>query len=264
MSRTTGCPGAMASQRCGASLSGQNGSERLELTERDNNMARIKNVPISLAWLMSSLIVQQSAVAADQQSPVSGTVTKSSLSAVNTVASGDVTSSTGEIRRLFDLYKDARSSHMLEEADTLAKRIVDVSIRANGIDSKVTATALTNLAILQMSNEDNISAVRNFSAAIDIVERLDSRLSSDLIIPLKGMGTAYLQAGDSDRARDAWNRAVHISHVNFGPHNFEQIETLYSIGRLFYKAGMRNEVTRVQKRISYLQKRDAMSGSIGK
>jgi len=227
-------------------------------------MARIKNVPIGLLLLLSSLLVQQTATAAEKQSLAAGTVTESSRAAVTTVTSREANSSTAEIRQLFDLYEEARSSRMLEEADTLAKRIVDVSIRANGIDSKVTAAALTNLALLQTSNKDNDSAVRNFAAAIDIVERLDSRLSSELIVPLKGMGAAHLQAGNSGGARDAWNRAVHISHVNFGPHNFEQIETLYSIGRLFQKAGLKKEVSRIRKRIIYLQKRDAGSGGIGK
>lgn len=227
-------------------------------------MACAQRVAISLFAFLPSLLLHNSAIADDTYALVSGTVADSSIISTNTAMSDSDNSSDEEIHRLIGLYRDARSARSLQESDALAKRIIDESIRSNGRSSKVTAEALTNLAILQTSNADNVSAVQNFSAAIDIVERLDSRLSSDLIIPLNGMGAAHLQAGHADRARDAWNRAVHISHVNFGPHNFEQIETLYSIGRMYRKSGMTKEVARVQKRIHYLQYRAAVSDSNGR
>lgn len=224
---------------------------------------RIPAVAAGLVLLMSILVVTYPVVADDARSLAPVATNSSNVISANPATSDADISSEEEIRRLFDLYRDARSAGMLEEADTLAKRIVDLSIRAYGIDNKVTALALTNLAALQSSNEDNVSAVQNFAQAIEIVERLDSRLSSDLISPLRGMGAAYLLAGNADHAQAAWNRALHISHVNFGPHNFEQIETLYSLGRSFMNAGMTKEAIRVRKRISFLRYRNANSGSIG-
>jgi tetratricopeptide (TPR) repeat protein len=224
---------------------------------------RIQAVAAGLVLLMPILVVTYPVIADDARSLAPTATNSSNVISANPATSDADISSEEEIRRLFDLYRDARSPGMLEEADTLAKRIVDLSIRAYGIDNKVTALALTNLAALQSSNEDNVSAVQNFAQAIEIVERLDSRLSSDLISPLRGMGAAYLLAGNADHAQAAWNRALHISHVNFGPHNFEQIETLYSLGRSFMNAGMTKEVIRVRKRISFLRYRNANSGSIG-
>ena len=144
---------------------------------------------------------------------------------------------------------------MMEEADILAKQIVERSILSFGRDSKDTARALTSLATLQTSNHENIAAIQNFAAAIDIVETMDGRLSMDLLGPLKAMGAAQLQAGNGDYARDAWIRAVHISHVNLGPHNLEQIETLHAIADLYFSAEKGKEGRNVLRQIKYLQYR---------
>jgi tetratricopeptide (TPR) repeat protein len=171
-------------------------------------------------------------------------------------------SSDEEVRRLFSLYVDARSAGVVEEADSLAKQIVEMSISSFGRDSKDTARALTNLANLQASNDENAAAIQNYTAAIGIVESLDSRLSLDLLMPLKALGAVELQAGNGDRAQDAWTRAVHISHVNMGPHNFQQIETLQSMARLFSDSGMNKEAKRTYKRIEYLRSRFAEESRI--
>ena len=145
---------------------------------------------------------------------------------------------------------------MMEEADSLAKQIVEVSIRSYGRDSTGTAKALTNLATLQTENDEFVAAIQNLSAAIDIVEQTDNRLSNELINPLNAMGDAQMQAGNTDLAREAWDRAVHISHVNLGPHNYEQVETLHALARMFSNAGMSKEARKTYKRISYLQSRE--------
>ena len=162
-----------------------------------------------------------------------------------------------DIDHLFELYRQARSSGLTDEADTLAKKIVNAAIDSDGLDSKVTATALTNLGMLQLAQDENVSAIQNFSSAVDIVERVENRLSPDLILPLKGLGKAQMQAGHPDRAAAAWRRAVHVSHVNFGPHNYEQVETLYSIARLLYDVGASDEAYKIYKRISFLHKRES-------
>jgi tetratricopeptide (TPR) repeat protein len=226
-------------------------------------MKRTQTLALGLAVLMPVLMMNHSAAAEGAQ-----TLSPGAIADLNTESpaadSGDTAAAPDEeIRRLFLQYRQARSTYMLDEADTLAKRIVDLSIREYGVDDRTTAIALTNLADLQSTSEDNVAAMQNFAQAIEIVERVDGRLSSDLITPLRGMGAALLRAGDTNHARQAWDRAVHISHVNYGPHNFEQIETLYSLGRMFRKAGMGKEAMRIQKRISYLRYRDNTTGTIG-
>lgn len=168
------------------------------------------------------------------------------------------------LTRLFTLYLDAVSDRQFREADTLAKQIVELTIRAYGLDSDESAKALTNLAIAQHGISDYESAIVNYEAAIGIIQRIDDRLSYDLVNPLRGLGAAQLASGRPDLARDTFTRAVHVSHVNEGPHNLEQIETLESLAETYMSVGEFDEAVDIQKRIYYLQARgvDAKSLSI--
>jgi len=166
------------------------------------------------------------------------------------------------LSRLFTLYLDAISEKQYAEADALGKQIVELTISAYGLDSEESAKALTNLAIAQHGIEDFESAILNYEAAIGIIERVDNRLSYDLINPLRGLGAAQLASGRPDLARDAFNRAVHVSHVNEGPHNLEQIETLESLAETYMSVGEYEEAVDVQKRIYYLQARNIDTDSM--
>lgn len=217
-------------------------------------MPSIQSASIKIILCIPLLAVQH---AAAQNSSATGpdvawtpAVTFSGTSSYELIESADK-----DIQQLFSLYMDARAAGTMQEADVLAKQIVEKSIRSFGRDSKDTARALTSLATLQTSNDENVAAIQNFSAAIDIIEFMDGRLSMDLVNPLKAMGAAQLQAGNGDRARDAWTRAVHISHVNLGPHNLEQIETLYAIAALYSRAELSKEERIVRRQIKYLQYR---------
>ena len=217
-------------------------------------MPSIRTISVSLI-LCFSLFIAPQATAEDASAPASDTRGTSAAYFVGATTYEPGESADEDIRRLFSLYMDARSAGMMEEADILAKQIVERSILSFGRDSKDTARALTSLATLQTSNHENIAAIQNFAAAIDIVETMDGRLSMDLLGPLKAMGAAQLQAGNGDYARDAWIRAVHISHVNLGPHNLEQIETLQAIADLYFSAEKGKEGRNVLRRIRYLQYR---------
>ena len=85
---------------------------------------------------------------------------------------------TEEIGRLFALYKESLTSGNYLEADTLAKRIIELSIKVFGINSTESAKALTNLAIAQHNNKEYEAAERNYRASIDIIERISDRLNS--------------------------------------------------------------------------------------
>jgi hypothetical protein len=50
-----------------------------------------------------------------------------------------------ELKRLFDLYRDALQNKAFLEADTLAKRVVELSIRLNGLDSSDWALPSTTI-----------------------------------------------------------------------------------------------------------------------
>ena len=160
-----------------------------------------------------------------------------------------------ELRRLFLLYRDALSTRSYLEADTLAKRIVELSIRTNGLDSDESAKALTNLAIVQHNNREFDAALSNFTAAVEIVERIDNRLSADLINPLRGVAATHAAMGRTDLARNAFQRAVHVSHVNSGPHNKGQVETLQSMAELYISMGEYEDAVDIQENIYSIQAR---------
>lgn len=224
-------------------------------------MSNIRSSAIRLILVLPILVAPHIAAADDGISPDPTVVTNSSHLAISKITRDTGGLAENDIARLFEQFADAWSAGMWQEADMLAKKIVKASIESYGFYSKHNATALTNLATLQAANKEIGSAIQNFAAAIDIIERLESRLSADLIDPLRAMGVVQFKAGDADYANDAWHRALHISHVNFGPHNFEQVEALQLIAYLYAEAGMATEVRRMQRRIEYLYNRDADRGN---
>lgn len=167
-----------------------------------------------------------------------------------------------EIRRLFELYKESLENSQFLEADTLAKQIVELSIRVNGLDSFDSAKAISNLAIVQHRNRDYDSALRNFEASIDIIERIDNRLSRELINPLQGLAATHASMGRPDLASRTYQRAVHVSHVNDGPHNKDQVETLGSMAELYLSLGEYEDASDVQESIFSIQSRNIDPDSI--
>lgn len=161
-----------------------------------------------------------------------------------------------ELRRLYGLYRDALDSAAYLEADTLAKRIVELSIRINGIDSHDSARAITNLGIAQHHNRDFESAQRNFVASIDIIERIDDRLSEALINPLRGLAATQVATGRPDQAKQSFQRAIHVSHVNDGPHNQGQVATLEAMSELFISMGDIDDAIDIQEHVYAIQARN--------
>ena len=160
-----------------------------------------------------------------------------------------------EIGRLFAVYKESIVTGNFLEADTLAKRIIELSIKVFGIDSTESAKALTNLAIAQHNNKEYEAAERNYLASIDIIERIEDRLNAALINPLKGLGATQLAIGRPDMARESFQRAVHITHVNDGPHNMGQIDVLESMAEIHLSVGEHKEALDIQEKMYSIQAR---------
>jgi tetratricopeptide repeat protein len=165
-------------------------------------------------------------------------------------------SSLEELRRSFELYKSAIANASYNEADTLAKRMVELTIRLYGLDSHESAKALTNLGRVQYKNKDFEPAILNFTASIDIIERIEDRLNTDLINPLRGLGAAQLGSGRPDLARAAFRRAVHISQVNEGPHNLMQIRVLEELAETYLTMGDTDKALDIHQFIYNLEARN--------
>jgi len=186
---------------------------------------------------------------------------------VNYAADPDLESAIADheqLREDFELYKKLLASNMTAEADVVAKRIVELSIRRNGFESLDTARALTNLAIVQHRNNDFETAQQNYVAAIGIIEQVEDRLSLDLINPLRGLGSAQLASGRPDQALATFSRARHVSHVNEGPHNLDQVRILESLAEIYIYMGEYEDAYALQDRVYALYARnyDAKSEEI--
>lgn len=155
----------------------------------------------------------------------------------------------------FEQYKQLLADGVLDEADAVAKRVVELTIRLHGPSSSETAKALSNLALVQHRNKQFDAAQQNFAASIEIIEDVDDRLSSKLVNPLKGLGAAQLEGGRPDLALGTFDRAVHVTHVNDGPHNMQQVELLESVAETNFRLGFLDEAKKANDRIYALNRR---------
>lgn len=155
----------------------------------------------------------------------------------------------------FQRYQQLVGEGILDEADNVAKRVVELAIRISGPTSTNTARALTNLAIVQHRNGQYDAAQQNYEAAIDIIEAREDRLNPMLINPLQGLGAAQLEGGRPDLAAQTFGRAVHVTHVNDGPHNMGQLELLESLAETNLRMGLVEEAKQVHDNIYTLNLR---------
>ena len=149
----------------------------------------------------------------------------------------------------FARYKELMNNSVYDEADSVAKRVIELAIRVTGARSNDTAKALTNLAIVQHRNQNYDLAQQNFEAAVDILEENEDRLNEQLINPLKGLGAAQLEGGRPDLATGTFQRAVHVTHVNEGPHNLDQVSILESLAEANLRMGSMDTAKQIQDTI---------------
>lgn len=159
-------------------------------------------------------------------------------------------------------YRQLMNDRVFDEADSVAKRVVELAIRVKGPQSTELARALTNLAIVQHHTEQFDAAQQNFQSAIEIIEQNEDRLNEQLINPLKGLGASQLESGRPDLAGSTFGRAVHVTHVNDGPHNLEQIDILESLAEANLRMGAIDEARQIQDMIFSLVQREYSANSL--
>ena len=163
----------------------------------------------------------------------------------------------------FGRFRQLLEEENFDAADIAAKRIVQMSIEIFGPQSAETAKALNNLAIVQHNNKQYESAIQNFTSAIEIIEVVEDRLNAGLVNPLKGLGAAQLSNGRPDLASNSFVRARHITHVNEGPHNIEQVEILESLAEANVRLGDIEAARDVLDRIHSLNVRHFEDDTLG-
>lgn len=87
---------------------------------------------------------------------------------------------------------NAMANESFSEAEVAAKHMVE-QVNADSMDAaSARARALHNLAVVQQFRGSHDSAIQNYSAALNIIAGEDGNVSPSLILPLRGLATAYL------------------------------------------------------------------------
>jgi tetratricopeptide (TPR) repeat protein len=168
-----------------------------------------------------------------------------------------------DVLREFGRFQQLLEEENYDEADNAAKRIVQMSIQIYGPQSHETAKALNNLAIVQHNNKQYDAAIQNFVSAIEILEVIEDRLNAQLVNPLRGLGAAQLGNGRPDLASQTFGRATHITHVNDGPHNIDQIEILEAMAEANVRLGDLEMARDILDRIHVLNVRHFANDALG-
>ncbi len=163
----------------------------------------------------------------------------------------------------FERYKRYINEGSLDEADIAAKRIVEMAIRIYGPQSLETSKALNNLALVQHRTGQYEAAIQNFESSIEIIEFREDRLNAQLVNPLKGLGASHLANDRPDLAVQTFDRARHITHVNEGPHNIEQVEILESLAESTLRMGDMKGARSLLDRIHLLNVRHFDNNELG-
>ncbi|MEM9402541.1 MAG: tetratricopeptide repeat protein [Pseudomonadota bacterium] len=155
----------------------------------------------------------------------------------------------------FERYKALLADGILDEADSTAKKVIELAIRSSGPDSIETARALANLGTVQYRLGQYESAAQNYESAIAIIEEVEDRLNAGLVNPLRGLGASQMAAGRPDLASQTFSRGVHITHVNEGPHNMGQVELLESLAEARLRMGNVDDAKTAHESIYALNQR---------
>ena len=196
------------------------------------------SLAVLLVFLAMTANGQEPQDAEDLASPLDQTVPVAEEDlAAETMDSREQPISENEMLREFARFRQLLEEGNFDEADISAKRVVEMTIKVHGPQSYEAAKALNNLAIVQHNNGQYAAAIQNFTSSIEILENVRDRLNEELVNPLRGLGAAQLGNGRPDLAAASFGRAAHITHVNEGPHNIEQVEILESLAEARVRLG---------------------------
>jgi hypothetical protein len=157
-------------------------------------------------------------------------------------------------RENFAAFTEAMANNAYSEAEILAKQMVEAASSEDS-DELARARALQNLAAAQQTIGEHESARQNFLASITAVSAANDNLSPDLVMPLRGLAATYVSSQQPEQAFAEYDRALHISNVNFGPHSLRQMPILQSRLQLMMELGDPGAALDVLERVDMLYTR---------
>jgi hypothetical protein len=123
-------------------------------------------------------------------------------------------------------YNEAMRIGTYAEAEVAAKKLLDHAI-GDGLQNELsTAQLLSKLALAQRHNKNYQAALQNYKLAVSIIESKTDMLGLSLIDPLLGISHTHIDNERPDLAMEYAKRALHVRHVNSGPHSIEQTASL--------------------------------------
>ena len=131
-----------------------------------------------------------------------------------------------EERQIFARFTESLANESWSEAEIAAKQSVEQVVDDADNASYAHARALHNLAITQQLMGNHEAAIQNYQVAIGHIVSAEHNLSTALILPLRGLAFAYSDIDRTDRAAETYDRVLHVSNVNYGPHSLEQVPIL--------------------------------------
>ena len=158
-------------------------------------------------------------------------------------------------RQYFATFRESLANKLYEEAETAAKRMVELASRGSDIDELNRSRTLQNLALAQQLGENYDAAIENYLMAISIIIRHETLLSDTLVVSLRGLAAAYVGSEHPVEAFRTFNRALHISNVNRGPHSLDQLPILTAMMRIQLDQGDPKSAVEVLDRIYLLHSR---------
>lgn len=152
-------------------------------------------------------------------------------------------------------YEEALAQGQYREAEMAAKQIIDGLIDDDRAGHMTRAQALSRLAFAQRQRQLYESALQNYEAAIQLLEMGENRLSASLVAPLHALGDTYMESGQADLAMAVYDQALHIRHVNDGPHTLDQVELLDAMATALVERGDVDGALAAVDRVYYLYAR---------
>jgi len=153
-------------------------------------------------------------------------------------------------------YQEALGSGQYQEADVLAKQILESILADDPVVSLELARALGNLGLVQKLMEQYVTSAQNYMAAIEVIEDDEDMLSQHLVPPLQGLAAVHRANGEIAQALRTYERALHINQVNQGPHSLGQVDILDAMIDSNLEAGDLKSAFALLDRLKYLYERE--------
>ena len=142
-----------------------------------------------------------------------------------------------DFRALFDAAK-------YSDAIAPAEKLVLMTEAAGSANDPALVAPLVNLATTRYQLSDYPGAEAGYLRAISIIEQTDGGFSKKLLMPLRGLGLTYLNAGESQAAMEQLRRGVDIVRKVGGLFDEAQLELLDPLVRSYQQLGQMADAER--------------------